>query len=184
MDMIGKILNNLKFSSFSKDAFITTPYSDDYILRGNGFSLEYVFDVGSGDNAFDLVFDTSAFTRSALVAYPTIWNVSKGHGIVTLGVCDSYSGGTEVTPTNRNSAFASLWPAQTVFKYDVTPTNFVAAPTKILVGTEASPVASGGGLKEGKLPIWLSTGLRYVFRFDNRAGDDIVLGTAIYWYEF
>ena len=183
---MGSVINEslTETLSFDQDAFKVTSYADDYILRGNGFSVEYTFSVGSGVTAYDVAFDTSGFTRTGLVAYPTMWNMSKGHSIVTLGTCTSYSAGTALTPANRNSAFQASYPSQTVFKYNVSTTGFSAADTQLLVGTEAGAIATGGGTNEGRFPQWLTPGLIYIFRVNNQAGDDITLGTRIYWFEY
>lgn len=169
--------------SSAANAILGTTYADDYIAQGNGFSIEYVVTVTDGDTQYDIVFDTTNFTRNYLIAYPTVWQMSAGHAIITLGSCSSYADGTAIAATNRNSNFSVSYPSETIIKYDVTPTGFSAAPTKILVGVESTPQASGGGQVVGRFPIWLTTGIKYIFRVDNQAGANVDLGFGIYWFE-
>lgn len=169
--------------SYTKNAILSTNYSDNYIAQGKGFSIEYVVTVTDSDSEFDVSFDTTNVDRDYIIAYPTAWNTSTGSCIITLGTCTSYTGGTELTPTNKNLDFSTLYPSQTIFKYDVVPTEFSASPTKILTGTESTPQASGGGKNQSNLPQWLTKGLKYIFRVENKAGADIDLGFGIYWFE-
>jgi hypothetical protein len=117
------------------------------------------------------------------VALPTTWATTAGPVIITLGVCDSYTSGTELTPTNRNYAFQTFYPSEITVKYDVTPTGFSPSETEILVGTSATNQNSGGGSVSGTLPIVLETGLKYIFRVNNGSGENISLYAIIDWYE-
>jgi hypothetical protein len=182
--MIGNIQNFNNFSSVSKNAFVITDYADDYILQGKGFSIEKVFNVNSADTQYDITFDASNFDRNFLVAYPTSWLTSAGPVIITLGVCDSYSGGSLITPVNRNYAFQASYLAQVIVKNDVVPVNYVASETSLLVGTANTPLNSGGGQNLGKFTIWLQPGLKYIFRINNQSGEAIFLQGSIFWFEF
>ena len=172
-----------KALSSSKTGIVTTSFADNAIAEGKGFTIEYVFPIGAADHTYDLVFDTTAFTRGEFISFPTVWATSAGPVVITLGVCDSYTLGTEIVPTNRNHNFKGSYPAEIVFKYDVTPVNFQAADTKILVGSAATNQDSGGGAISGSLPIWLETGLIYIFRCDNLSGDPISLYLLNSWFE-
>ena len=155
------------------------------ILTGTAFSIEYVVDVGAGDSSYDIVIDPR-LVDDQFWSLPTKWNSTDGPLVITLGVCDSYTGGTALAPTQRNSNFASNV-AKTVFKYDATVTNFVAAPTKILVGQDSTNQTAGGGVNAGANPINLDKTKIYVFRVDNQAGtpspEAIQLGFSVEIFE-
>ena len=169
-------------ASAERTAHVMTTYEQNYIFTGNSLKIETVFAVGSADAEYDISFDTTGMSRQ-LIALPTTWATTAGPIIITLGVCTSYSSGTEITPTNRNYAFQTSFPSEVTFKYDVTTVEYAASPTVILVGTSATNQSSGGGSTTGTLPIVLETGLRYIFRVNNGSGEAISLFGNIEWYE-
>ena len=166
----------------TRDGIITGTFAERYILEGKAFSVETVFTVGSADTEYDIVFDTTSMTRQ-LISVPTFWSTSAGAVLINLGSCTSYTGGTEIEPLNRNYAYASAYPSQTVFKYDITPTGFAAGRTNLLVGSAATQQSSGGGSYVGVYPIVLETGINYIFRVNNQAGEEIKLFAGIEWVE-
>lgn len=168
--------------SGARTAHVTTSYEENYIFAGNCFTTETVYSVGTGDTAYDIVFDATSVTKT-LVALPIAWSTTDGPVIITLGTCTSYTGGTEVTPTNRNYAYQATNPAEVVFTYDAATTGYSAGPMQFLVGVSGSFLNSGGGSIASSLPIILELGVKYVFRVDNQSGDNISLYSDINWYE-
>jgi len=166
--------------SFSKDAFVITQYENDKIQSGECFTIEEIFYINDADSEYDIVFDTRNCLHK-VTALPTFWHVNTGEVTINLGSCSDYSVGTAIIPTNRNGDIIN--PSDIVFKYDVTPVNHVAGPTNILIGTKSTNQYSGGGSIPGNLPIILKTGIIYVFRISNNAGENIKLYTNISWYE-
>ena len=84
---------------------------------------------------------------------------------------------------NKNYNFSASYPSEVTFKTDITPTDYVAGQTNILVGSDSSNQSSGGGSNISGTPQVLQTGFKYVFRVSNNAGKDIKLGFKIDWYE-
>lgn len=177
---IAELLENLK--SADGLAVRVATYEQDYIFSGKCFSIESFVSISSGNTDFDIVFDTTGMSRQ-LVAMPTNWFTTAGDVTINLGSCSSYSGGTEIVPTNRNYEFATAYPSQVTFKHDITATGHVAGSTNLLIGSAATNQNSGGGGLEGRLPIVLETGLKYVFRVANNSGQDIKFSFLIFWYE-
>lgn len=179
-----KILNLINSSgSFSRNAIVATSYENNYIFSGNSFNVETVVTIGSGDTTYDLAFDTSGMDRS-LVALPITWATTAGPVIATLGTCTSYTGGTELTPLNRDYSYQVSFPAQSEIHYDVVPTGYSATTTKVLIGTSATNQSTGGGTTRGSLPRVLQTGPIYVYRIANNAGEEISFHVNFNWYEF
>ncbi len=171
-----------KSATTTRDGIVTATYAERYVLEGKAFSIETVLDIASGNSEYDIAFDTTNVTRQ-LLAVPTFWATTAGVVLVNLGSCTSYSGGAEITPTNRHYAYASSYPAQTAFKSDVTPTGYAAGDTNLLVGSSATNQNSGGGSYIGNYPIVLETGIKYIFRINNQSGEAIKLFPVINWVE-
>ena len=172
-----------KALSSSKTGIVTTSFANNAIANGEGFNIESIFTIGAADHTYDIVFDTTAFTRNEFISYPSIFGTSAGPVIVTLGTCDSYTVGTAITPLNQNHNFKGAYPAEIIFKYDVTTTGYVATTKKKLVGSTSTNQDSGGGTLSGLLPIWLETGIIYVFRIDNLSGEEIYFYLNNDWFE-
>ena len=177
---LPKITESLVDSlSYQKNALIATTYADDYVFQGKCFGIENFVTISNADTEFDIVFDTTNVNKD-LVALPTKWFTTAGDVNVNLGSCSSYASGTEILPTNRNYQGTD---SEVIFKYDVTPTAYVAGSTNLLVGSAATNQNSGGGGLEGSLPIILETGIKYIFRVANNSGAEIKFAFMIYWYE-
>lgn len=89
-------------SSFSGDALLTTTYLDDYIVRGN------IFTIGISQ---DLTQDTPIYFTSeilgvpsikALLLLPILINPTEGYVELNIYEDTDYTGGATIVPTNRN----------------------------------------------------------------------------------
>ena len=179
--MSDKRITQILEQKINRGRFIVTSGINDFAIdQGFTYSVESVISIATGANT-DILFDPSALTTGkSIIAEPTAWNTTAGPVIITLGVCTSSSGGTELTPTNRNYTGD---PAEIVFKHGVTPTGFSASETKLLVGSSSTPLFSGGGaLSTGDIII-LDPDLIYVFNVDNQSGEDIKIGFNLTWAE-
>jgi hypothetical protein len=157
------------------------PFYDDCIFGGCGYSVETIFSVTNGES-FNIVFDPSGIdSDKRLTVFPTAWNVSTDIITVNLGICASYTGGTEISYTNRNYYYASSKPGQSVLKRGATLTDFVAGNTNIQVGTESGFLNPGGGSASGGGITILDKSLIYVFSFTAPAA--LTLGVFIRWFE-
>jgi len=101
---------------------------------------------------------------------------------VTLGTCTSYTGGTEITPMNRNSEMANLTELTYVYNTTISGEVMPAYPT-VLVGSSSTNQNSGGGGAVGRLPIVLDNDTIYVFRIINESGESIKVYSEIVWFE-
>ena len=172
-EIVEKKMNRGRF-------IVTSSISDFAIDNGLLYTIENVVTIASAGNT-DIVLDPSLIPEGkSFIAEPTFWNTTAGPVIITLGVCSSCTGGTELTPTNRNFEGDA---AKTVFKHGVTPTGFVASDTILLVGSSTTPQFSGGGSLTGGNIIILDPDLVYIFNVDNQAGEEIKVGFRIEWAE-
>lgn len=165
----------------SRGRFIVTSTISDFAIdNGLFYSVEHVVTIASAGDT-DILLDPSLLSANkSFIANPTFWNTTAGPVIITLGICSSCTGGTELTPTNRNYQGPL---AKTVFKHGVTPTGFSASDTTLLVGSATTPQFSGGGSLTGGNIIILNPDLVYVFNVDNQAGEEIKVGFRIEWAE-
>ena len=168
--------------SVDRMAHVATTYADNYVFSGKFFSVEHVLAVGSGDTTYDIILDTTDVTR-LLVAQPPVWMTTAGPVIITRGLCTSYTGGTEVPATNRHYAYQSTYTAQTVVKYDVSPTGYSAGNMQLLIGTASTNQNSGGGSYVGTAPMVFAPGVKHVLRVSNNAGAAISLFCGLSWQE-
>lgn len=157
---------------------ITKDNYEYMIEQGRCSYVENVYPVGNNDTTY-IILDASALTK-ALKAFPTQWQTTAGPVLITLGVCTGYTGGTEITPLNRDTNLDSV---EMKFVFGATPTgaSFPAYPT-ILVGSASTNQTSGGGHAAGRLPIILKD-LKYVFKIENNSGEAISLYSDISWFE-
>lgn len=149
------------------------------IEQGKCFYVENVYSLANNETSY-ILFNASNMTKE-LRSFPTQWKSSAGEVLITLGVCESYTGGDDITPLNRKAGANSV---EVMFNYGGTPVNpvFPAYPT-ILVGSSSTNQNSGGGSITGQLPIILDTGLIYVFKIENDSGEAIHLYSDIIWFE-
>jgi len=166
--------------SYEKNSIITTPHEHDYIFQGKCFTVETFFTIASANTEYDIVFDTTACVHR-IVALPTFWGVNAGDVTINLGTCSSYTAGTAIIPTNRSDESENT--ADVIFKYDVTPVDYVAGSTNILIGSKSTNQSSGGSLLRGELPRILKNDNLYLFRVSNNAGEEIKLYYNLSFYE-
>ena len=179
--MSEKRITQILENKINRGRFIVSSTISDYVID-NGFfyTVENVITIASAGNA-DIVIDPLLIPEGvSFISEPTFWNTTAGPVIITLGVADSYTGGTEITPTNRNYQGDA---ANTVFKTAVTPTGFAASQAKLLVGSSSTPQSSGGGSLSGENIILLDPDLIYIFNVDNQSGEEIQIGFRIEWAE-
>jgi len=155
---------------------------DSNALRGRTYDIEVVESVGNGATVNFVIDPKNMDSDKRLVARPTKWATSTESVIVTLGVCSSYTGGTAITPVNRNYFYQTSNPAKVKIIYNANLTGYVAGSTQILVGTEGTNQNAGGGSYAGNDIIVLDTSLIYVFSV-SAAPSALNLGVYIGWLE-
>jgi uncharacterized FAD-dependent dehydrogenase len=166
----------------SGNAVLTSTYHDDCIVAGDGYIIEYTFNLASNATIYVEV-NPTAMVDKRLTVFPTDWGMSASYALVTLGVCSSCSGGTAVTFLNRNYYFASSNPAATLCNVNATPTDPVDSPIRFVVGTATQGVNIGGGTyHSGGMQI-LDPTLDYYFKVVNQTNVAAIVTMNIQIYE-
>ena len=95
---VNQILGDSR--SFSRDAFVNTTYSDDYIVRGYAYTLAKVQTLGSSAT---INFALTPTAEGFFLFVPPLSVVSQDEYVqIKVYEGGDYSGGTAITPINRN----------------------------------------------------------------------------------
>ena len=165
----------------NNNKYILTADWKDYLIElGYFYSIENIQPLASEGTSY-IVFDPATnWGKSKLKSFPTYWHTTVGRAVVTLGVVDSYSGGTELTPTNRSWNYNG---SDTVVVKGATVVNFQASDTVIGVGGVSTNQAGSGDTKQGGREIDLDPSLIYAFRIVNAETDAQDIDFAFDWIE-
>lgn len=96
----GGLLNSQLSSS--KDAVLTTNYLDDYIVRGNVFSVSLAQAFTAGTAIYFTSEISAPDELTAAFLLPIQANPTEGFLILNIYEDTEYTGGTPITPVNRN----------------------------------------------------------------------------------
>lgn len=171
------------FKACENGSILTTSCDVDCIKCGKMYSVEKVVNYSATDTAYHVI-DLRALgaKNKRFTAYPTIFATSNDSVTMTLGTVTGYSGGTEVTPTQRNYYYAESRPSDCVIKYNVTPTGFASLGIERLVGVESAFLNSGGGSATPGRHIILDPSKIYAYKM-SAAPADLSLYIFIEWLE-
>jgi hypothetical protein len=160
-------------------AFITSDHA--YIHAGKAFTA--ILNTGSISASYKVAFKTPTVASGKFVHWrPLKFTTSANYVQYTLYEGDTYTGGTAITPINRNRnlKLTHLTTMQAFVKgVTSTPTGTIMDSGGI--GTSGVPAASGGGSMGAVVELLLTPNTVYVLDLVP-AGATVVTG-KLFWYE-
>lgn len=161
--------------------FYTVIQSDHrYIHRGWAFSG--IIDLGSISTTQYIGFTTPSVESGKYVHWRPIGADTSANFIkATLYEGDSYTGGSSVTPINRNRVLSDITTSMQDFSTGVTAT---PAGTKIQlagIGTSGNPSARSGGAGGSEQELVLKANTSYVIEIVPDGATNATFD--LYWYE-
>lgn len=154
-------------ASFSQDAVLTTNYLDNNIIQGNVFSITL-------DQAFTAetpIYFTSEYATpaniDAVFLLPIILSPASGTAVLKIYEDTNYTGGTALTPVDRNRTTANT--AEITVLAGASGTTEGTLLFTYLFGTDASgtPAGSqGGGAGSSTNPIVLDKTKKYLYEIE------------------
>lgn len=161
-------------SSDSQDALLMTDYTNNFIFRGNCFSLTDVLEVaGSATNYY--LFGCAGCSKQ-VVTYPPSFNSNGSMEITIYGGTD-YTATTKMNVQNRN------------VNSTITPESFLySGATGSSKGIESSQylLSAGhksGGAVQGDLPFVLD-GINYLIEIVNNESTATKVGVQFIYFEY
>jgi hypothetical protein len=170
---------NQNVLSFSKNAVLSTTYADNEIVKGNGFQLHRIITVPTGGKK--LVVDFSNLTDGFVFTLPLIMKTNEGQCWVNTYVIQNYTGGTDITPTRRNSTVENY--SEVTVKDGVTSSD-VAGDTlrQYIVGALSTNQNAGGGISTtANIKIFGKNII--MFDIQNKESKTIYLELNFNWFE-
>ena len=167
-------------SEDSETGFITNIMSDhNYIHQGK--ALTAIINTGSISAAYKIGFKTPTVASGKDVHFrPVGITTSADYVDIKLYEGDSFSGGSAVTPINRNRQSSTVTTMQSFSKgVTSTPTGTIIYETG--VGTSGIAAAKAGGGSASEHELILKQNTDYVMVLTPDAATTVVI--SIFWYE-
>lgn len=162
---------------------LTSKQEEECVIRGCAYDIETTFPIASNETVY-VVVDPSAITDKRFTVLPTQWEMTQSHSKITLGVCDSASGGTAYTFLNRNYYFGTTKPATTTCYIGATPTNPIDSQTNFMLGgASAKSFNLGGGSSSGGAIKILDSQYVYYFKVENQEDLSSIVTMFLYIFE-
>lgn len=150
-----------------------------YVHKGIAFTA--VIETGSISAAYDIAFTTPSVADGKYLHWRPIGISSSADYVdFKLREGDSFSGGTAVTPINRNRISTNTTDMQTFVK------NATATPTGTIIqaggiGTSGNPASRAGGGSAAAQELVLKQNTNYVLTLTPDGATTCVL--ELFWYE-
>lgn len=175
-----KLVNNFEGTFEHLTGFLAQIESDHaYIHDGKAFTA--IIDTGSISAAYDIAFKTPTVASGKYVHWRPIGiQTSADYVKFTLYEGDTFSGGTAVTPINRNRLSSKTSQMQSFVK------NATATPTGTIIqiggiGTTGNPTALYGGGSAASQELVLKQNTNYVLTIVPSGTTTCTL--ELFWYE-
>lgn len=162
-------------STDAQDALLMSDYANNFIFRGNCFSLTDVVDIaGTSTNYY--LFKCSGCSKG-VANFPPAFNSTGGPVLVTIYGGTDYTATTEMNVQNRN--------VNSVINPE---TMLYSGATGSIKGVKSSQylVSSGhksGGAVKGDLPFVLD-GIDYLIEIENTDSSAVKVGVQFVYFEF
>ena len=164
--------------SQNRDGLVATDYATDLIFAGKAFTVNQVYSVATGADKFFL-FDPPA--DSYIVTLPLHFSATDGPVVVNVSTGSDYTGGTAITPLNRDNRSATA--ATATLTQDPTGSSLGTNAFSYLLGTSGGLFTAGGGTVADALPFIINPATTYLVQVDNQSGANIQVEVRITWYE-
>lgn len=139
-------------SSASGDAILTTDYSSDTIVRGQGFSFSQNFTLGIGASLFVLwdfrTFDDLVNQAGVIYILPPFFQTTKGYLEVKVYDGGDYAGGTALRVFNPNALSPRQTP-QTTITSGATGSDNGTLFFEMIIGGDSQGNQSSAGASKG-----------------------------------
>lgn len=179
--MVQKLLNKMLYAFGALTGFYTVIQSDHrYIHRGWAFSG--IVDLGTISTTQYIGFTTPTGASGKYVHWRPIGADTSANFIkITLYEGDTYTGGSAVTPINRNRVLSDLTTDMQDFKSGVASTPS-GTPIQIAgIGTAGNPTSRSGGAGGSEQELVLKADTSYVIEIVPDGSTDVTFD--LYWYE-
>lgn len=170
--------------SFTKKAFVTTTFADDYVAQGKAFQIQRRITLTSQQTLY-LVLDTTALIASnkKLVIPPLTMQTAGGSVFVDTYPITSYTGGNEIKFARVNSTIENY--AESIFKTGITPSGTPKPDEtrEYIVGVDRTNQSAGGGAVQPDLPKRFPSGSLITAKLVNQEEAVTVLDFGLVIYE-
>lgn len=166
--------------STSKDGIIATTYKDDYINRGNCFSISNNFEISAAATRY-IALDPTGYEGFAVVVFPPKFQTTYGYVTVNILIDTDYTSETELTLINRNANSSNT--AKTKLYDNATGDIEGTSFSQDLVGYGVTNQSSGGGTNVFHEPLWIDKTKRYALKIQNNSGKDIIFNIKFVIFE-
>lgn len=187
----------LKRGSFSGDAFLSTDYANDAIVKGYAFEVEFRLTI-AGSGTADVWINYSSYTDHSDIVHSNGARVGRIGAVVinppdmsaTAGpvFIDVYrtptvtpETGTEIRRIRKNTTVDNF--PQVEWILNPTVTDVGQAPFQYLVGTQGQGNVSGGGSSLTGSPFYRGTDGSTLVRIANQNAQAITFHYSQLWYE-
>lgn len=174
-----KITNLLNRSAaFSYDSLKTTSYLDDYIVRGNVFSIQMLYSF-TASTPVKFYTNTSAAGAAGLAVFLLPIYLHPDAGTITTVMYEEpegVSGGAAVSLVNRNLSSTTTSVGQVLGGVSTTSDGTLVGLSQIF-GTSATPLSSGSGSGEQANALILDTSKDYLWVLES--SDDCTCGIDV-----
>lgn len=155
--------------------------SSDHAYIHDGIAFTAIIEVTDVSAAYDIAFTTPSVASGKFVHWRPIGITSSANYVdIKLREGDAFTGGSTVTPINRNRLAVNTSDMQTfVTNATVAPSGTIIQQTGI--GTSGNPVAVSGGGAGAEQELVLAQDTDYVVTLTPDDTTTVVL--SLFWYE-
>lgn len=155
--------------------------SSDHAYIHDGIGFTAIIDTGSISAAYDIAFKTPTVASGKFIHYRPLGITSSANYVgVTLYEGDSYTGGTAVTPVNRNRLSSNTSSMQSFVKgATVSPAGTIIDIAGL--GSSGNPIARSGGGTGGDEELVLKQNTDYVITLVPSGATTCTV--KVFWYE-
>lgn len=178
--MIGNRPDSGGLLSYSRDALLSTSYADDYAIRGNGFEIRKRFALTSLQTIY-VCLDFTAAVGKRIITLPLILGSTNGLIFFDTYGIDSYENGNPVDILKLNS-MSPISPLA-VAKTGITPSGGPYGLREYKVGSESTPLYSGGGGNINPSIKIFPSGSILAGKVENKESDNNVFNLGLIFYE-
>jgi hypothetical protein len=168
--------------SIDDQSFVINDQSLEFVKLGRMFTIREIVQI-SQDATYYMVFDPTNAVVSPpeftgrIIIYPLNLKASQGMVLTTLFFGGAYSGGSAITPINRNEE--SVRRACCRFRKGVTIDTPGQEGFGYMVGTDSTNQSSGGGEELPSQPFVSTINTIKYIKIENLSGDDIYFRLAM-----
>ena len=172
---------NKTFSNQAVNASRNILYDHDYVFSGNGFTISKLYTINTATTKYFLFDPIGIDVDTYIISLPLAFRTTDGPVTVFLRVGHDYTGGTAITPINRDSTCIN--PSRVAVTQDPTGTSTGLSTFEYLVGTSATAQDPGGGTTQGELPFIVNRLVPYLLEVVNGSGSNITFELRQTWFE-